>query len=518
MKRLISVVLCVLLLISCSSPEPIIEEEPPKDSPTAVPTRFIDNLSSYTDDSGEVVFTWDVSEDFDFMDIEFSLGGKVIERIRIDGDDENSVKLKMTPGEVYSYCFTPYSKEGEKGKEYVGSRQYLEDPISTGLPQIIIETENYVWPECDFLGPPQGSFGLSITNDEYVYMKMSFLDVEGNLLYESSNQARIKIRGNTSAVGDKKPYKIKLEKKVDLLSFVSERTGDWYKDKEWVLLTTGTTVNTAVGFAVNELVGMTFTPAYQYVDLIINGDYRGTYILIENVKEGNEKDGNQSRCQVGEDGFIIENDVYWWNEDLFFRTDLLKKNFTFKYPDVDEITDSQIAYIKEVMNAFEKSISKDDDSYCEYIDVDSFVSWALVHEYIGQFDFRGSNQYIVKYDSTSDSKLRMETTWDLEEIFINVNEVSNMNKGDFFYTSLLFEKESFMTKFSQLFNDTKDKVVSFITERIEDIDIVAVNESRKIDAARWNSRNVSVEEELNNDIQWLQDRIVWMESQYGSVK
>lgn len=519
MRKVLIIVLCSFVMMACQNPDSVndIEEEFPKESPTVVPIRYIDNLSSYISDTGEIMFTWDSSEEFGFMDVVFYAGEEEFQRYRIQNGEEKAIKLTLTPGVVYSYCFTPYSKDGKKGKEYNGSKEYLGHMVKTGLPQIIIETENYVWPECDYLGPPKGSHGLSITNNNYVYMKLSLLDGDGNTLYESSDEAKIKIRGNTSAVGDKKPYKIKLDKKVDLLSFVSDRTGDWYKDKEWVLLTSGTTINTAVGLAVNDLVGMSFTPKYEYVDLVINGDYRGTYILIESVKEGNIKDGNQSRCKVAEDGFIIENDVYWWNEDLFFRTDLLKKNITFKYPDIDDISESQITYIKKYVDDFEKSLVQNDDSYSEYIDVDSFASWALVHEYIGQFDFRGSNQYLVKYDSTEGSKLKMETTWDLEEIFNQVNEVSNMNKEDFFYTSMLFEKESFKEKFSVLFYGTKDKVVSSVTEKIGSIGIDAVNESRKMDALRWNCEYVTVEEEMKNDINWLENRITWMESRYSNV-
>lgn len=519
MRKVLIIVLCSLVMMACQNPDSVkdIEEEYPKESPTVVPTRYIDNLSSYISDTGEIVFTWDSSEEFGFMDVVFYVEGEEFKRYRISNGEEKTIKFSLTPGLVYDYSFTPYSKDGKKGKEFNGSKEYLSHMANTGLPIIIIETEDYVWPECDYLGPPKGSHGLSITNNDYVYMKLSLIDGNGNTLYESSDEAKIKIRGNTSAVGDKKPYKIKLDKKVDLLSFVSDRTGDWYKDKEWVLLTSGTTINTAVGFAVNDLVGMSFTPKYEYVELFINGDYRGTYILIESVKDGNIKDGKQSRCKVAEDGFIIENDVYWWNEDLFFRTDLLKKNFTFKYPDSEVISESEITYIKKYVNDFEKSLIRDDDSYSEYIDVDSFASWALVHEYIGQFDFRGSNQYLVKYDSTEGSKLRMETTWDLEEIFNQVNEVSNMNKEDFFYTSMLFEKESFKEKFSVLFNETKDKVVSAVTQKIENIDIDAVNESRKIDALRWNCEYVTVEEEMEKDISWLESRITWMESQYGCV-
>ena len=103
------------------------------------------------------------------------------------------------------------------------------------------------------------------------------------------------------------------------------------------------------------------------------------------------------------------------------------------------------------------------------------------------------------------------------DVDVDVTYNIAMNKEDFFYTSMLFEKESFKEKFSVLFYETKDKVVSSVTEKIGSIGIDAVNESRKMDALRWNCEYVTVEEEMKNDINWLENRITWMESRYSNV-
>ena len=103
-----------------------------------------------------------------------------------------------------------------------------------GLPVIIVNTVNQEFPTCDYVTSPEGSFGQSITNNNKVACQIIIIQ-EQDTLYNSgeykkgSSGATIKINGNTSAYWfDNKPYKIKLEKKADLLL----RHDDKYEDKE----------------------------------------------------------------------------------------------------------------------------------------------------------------------------------------------------------------------------------------------------------------------------------------------
>lgn len=267
-------------------------KEPPKDSPTVLQTYFIDNLCSQTFDDGRIVFSWTYcSENFDHLDvsvIDLSDNSSKANR-RITDTGETELEIAGEAGKLYAYSFIPYGKDGSLGKTFTGTRYVLPEGFETALPRLVITTSGYEWPDCDYVDHPKGSAGAGLANNTYVAMNIALENYDGSPLYESASDysSKIKIRGNTSAYGDKKPYKIKLGKKADLISYITGRTGNQYKDKEWLLLTNGTTLNNVIGFAVNEYLGIEFTPAYAYVELFVNGDYRGVYMLVESVKQGN---------------------------------------------------------------------------------------------------------------------------------------------------------------------------------------------------------------------------------------
>lgn len=88
-------------------------------------------------------------------------------------------------------------------------------------------------------------------------------------------------RGNSTWVQDKKPYKIKLEKSTDLLGMGA--------NKHWALLAnsmdTSMLRNRIASFIGSEL-GAAFTPKMLPVDLVVNGEYHGSYFLSELVRIG----------------------------------------------------------------------------------------------------------------------------------------------------------------------------------------------------------------------------------------
>ena len=139
------------------------------------------------------------------------------------------------------------------------------------LPVLSITTDGGEEPACDFVFAPEGQFGISITNNQKVPGR-AVLTENGNTLYDSGEYQKdstgmtIRIRGNTSAYySSKKPYKIKLEKKNDMLG----RNDSCYYDKNWMLIDSGgDELNTMIGLKVNEIMGLGgWTPAYKFVNL-----------------------------------------------------------------------------------------------------------------------------------------------------------------------------------------------------------------------------------------------------------
>lgn len=154
--------------------------------------------------------------------------------------------------------------------------QVLRETLGLGLPVLRVETVNHEFPSFDRLDPPEGCWGVGITNATKVPGSLTMYAADGTVAYESGEYRKdtsgmtIKVRGNTSAFWLKRPFKIKLQKKADLLLRGDKR----YEDKDWLLIR-DLGINTFEGFKVGELLGMEYVPGSRYVNVIFNGEYYG---------------------------------------------------------------------------------------------------------------------------------------------------------------------------------------------------------------------------------------------------
>ncbi len=364
-----------------------------------------------------------------------------------------------------------------------------------GLKVIHIETENNEEPECEFAEAPEGCMGMTSINAKKVKCRI-YITLKGDTLYDSGmfekNQsgATIKINGNTSAyfaIPGNYPYKIKLQKKADLLNRNNER----FDDKEWRLINDGYTLNTIIGLKISELLQFSWTPAYTPCNVFINGDYRGCYLLIESVKRNKD-------CRINVDktsGYIVERDPYWWKENRFFTTNYFASSkgyrWTWKYPDEDDVLPEQEDYITQFINDTEQSILN--GTYSNYIDIKSFAKWILAHDILGSKDSGGTNLYVAKYDDTQNSLLEMPVLWDFDSNFrMEPGEFSKChnNAGDFYFYNLFNNtNNSFTSKYKELWLQIKPTLLSTITQYILSITDSeygrALESSRMLHYNRW---------------------------------
>ena len=364
-----------------------------------------------------------------------------------------------------------------------------------GLKVIHIETENNEEPECEFAEAPEGCMGMTSINAKKVKCRI-YITLKGDTLYDSGmfekNQsgATIKINGNTSAyfaIPGNYPYKIKLQKKADLLNRNNER----FDDKEWRLINDGYTLNTIIGLKISELLQFSWTPAYTPCNVFINGDYRGCYLLIESVKRNKD-------CRINVDktsGYIVERDPYWWKENKYFTTDYFASSkgyrWTWKYPDEDDVLPEQEDYITQFINDTEQSILN--GTYSNYIDIKSFAKWILAHDILGSKDSGGTNLYVAKYDDTPNSLLEMPVLWDFDSNFrMEPGEFSKChnNAGDFYFYNLFNNtNNSFTSKYKELWLQIKPTLLSTITQYILSITDSeygrALESSRMLHYNRW---------------------------------
>ena len=404
----------------------------------------------------------------------------------------------------------------------VKSAAVISDVVSVaymGLPVVVIDTVDGEEPTAEYVSPPTGAYGAGLTNATKVPSRMQiFKDGQNEAVYDSGEYDKkkksgltIKLRGNTSAYGAKKPYKLKLQTKADLLADFLPNRSSKCKDKNWVLLKDATTLNTYIGMAVADIAGTSWTPEFVFVNVVINGDYKGIYLLIESIEQ------NESRINVSDDGYIIERDAYWWNEDVKFITTLYNQKYTFKYPDPDDIQENPVLleYIENYMNDLEYHVKN--GTYEDYIDVDSFARWLLIHDILGTWDAGGSNIYMSKYDSTENSKIFMETTWDYDTSYRMVDAWANQHIGTRMYAKPLLKSEnkSFINSYKTQWSVLSLLLWNELSERIQELKVIQgedINSSRQYDALRWNVIPKTIEEDILIAENWFTSRIVWLDN------
>lgn len=210
---------------------------------------------------------------------------------------------------------------------------------------------------------------------------------------------QLKTRGNTTFWPDKKPYQIKFDSKQNLFGMG--------KAKKWILLANyydGTSIRTKVFFDLADEIGLDYTSKSVFVDLYIDGDYRGVYQLIEKIEIGSTRvDLNDEYGVILEMESNIRTDVI---NDIFFTTNITEKDFIYKdyvYDFEDTSTPERRQHIFEIkrfvegrINGFESAMYDDEpdwDTISSMIDVDSFALYYLLCEYCEQVDCTLASTY-----------------------------------------------------------------------------------------------------------------------------
>lgn len=380
------------------------------------------------------------------------------------------------------------------------------------IPCIMVSTTDAEDPKEQWVYAPEGYSGRTV-NSEYVSGKMA-LFLNDSVYYDSGeflagvSGMRIKIRGNTSALWSKKSYKIKLSKKADLFF----RGESKYKAKDWILLNCPTlNLNTLVGFKISELLGMEWVPECQFVNLVINDDYKGLYVLTEAV----EKD--KGRLNISDNGFIIEDDAYWWSEDVYFKGKMLPdyQGYTLKYPDADDVTENSLSDIKDyILYVEEKLLSYEDIR--GFLDLQSFAKWLLGHDILGTEDGRGSNRFFYKNSLSDESLLKIGPLWDFDDIFKRKDEWAQQHTGNYkFYYKYLLEYDEFINEYVNLWYDLKETLYNDLDLFLDEMQTVYGEDleySRKLDNKRYKRSTFrTLQEEVALVSTWMRERIAWID-------
>ncbi len=423
-------------------------------------------------------------------------------------------ELQVTEQMVHDFS-TPikYIVEAEDGSE----KTYTVKFSDTKLPVLYISTNN-----------------IAIDSKE-VYIPGSII-IKSNLSGDSLYGGDMQIRGRGNSTWDmpKKPYKIKLNKKSGLLGM--------NQSKQWVLLANyadKSLVRNEVGFELSRRLGLAYTVAGRFVDVVLNGAYVGNYELAEQIEVGSTKVNVQEQPQGGtalpdiSGGYLTEIDGFYMSEPVYFISNR-GMPVTIHYPKDDEINDAQKSYITQYYNMFEDSLFSENfadpvNGYQKYFDLKSFVNWYLVNEIIGNPDTFWST---YMYKNYNDDKLYTGPVWDLDIAAnndIRLGDVVNKMMLDVAYepriwVNRLIQDKAVRNAIRDRWNEVKANVNS-IPSYVDQL-AAQLAYSQKKNFQTWNILsefvylNIQAAGSYDGEVAYLKGylarRVAWLDTQFNS--
>ena len=227
---------------------------------------------------------------------------------------------------------------------------------------------------------------------------------------ESPLSLEIKGRGHSSWRAAKKPYKIKLAEKMPLLGMD--------KHKHWALLKFYEP--TVAGLYLGGIMGMDWTPSTRPVEVILNGDYLGLYLLTETNRISKNRVNIYEQPNWNEDensipyGWLVEVDNYYEpNQIRIKENNSWYLNITYHSPDslssaqrqwlIDEFQDINTAIYDE---------DKNNSTWENMIDVDAMARYFIIQEVLDNSDgFHGS--FYLHKDRADNAHWVAGPLWDL---------------------------------------------------------------------------------------------------------
>lgn len=293
---------------------------------------------------------------------------------------------------------------------------------SSNLPIVIIDTDGFGIPDEPKIPATMGIIdngpgNVNLPTDP-------FNDFQGNI--------GIEMRGNSSQfVMPKKSYGFEVwdnageDLDASLLGMPAE--SDWilsanYSDKSLL--------NNPLTFDLAQRMGH-YAPRWRHVELVLNGDYRGVYVLMEKIKRDNHRvdiaklDADDLAGDSLTGGYLVKidwaagNNTGSWTSAFPPAVAANGQTVDFLYDYPAEPLPAQANYIQAYVDSFETALAVEPlndtiSGYRHFLDVRSAIDLYLINELTRNVDGYRLSTYIQKDKNSKGGKLRFGPVWDYD--------------------------------------------------------------------------------------------------------
>ena len=312
---------------------------------------------------------------------------------------------------------------------YVTAGAQTVNFTSSNLPIIVINTN-----------------GQTIVDDPKIIADMGIIFNSGNArnnLTDSFNHYNgkigIEIRGQSSQMFPMKSYGIELRTAAGASD--EKSLFGLPKEADWVLYapyTDKTLMRNFIAYTMSREMGH-WAANCRFVEVVVNGDYRGVYIFMERIKRGS---GRVNIAKMGATdisgdavtgGYIFSLDKEpngWFSSYPTPQSPTNnRRQFSYVYPKPENIVPEQQAYLKSYVDSFENALSSSNFQdpaigVRQFADIPSFIDYFIVNEVSRNVDGYRLSTYLNKDRNSKNRKIFAGPVWDYDLSFRNADYCS----------------------------------------------------------------------------------------------
>lgn len=300
-----------------------------------------------------------------------------------------------------------------------------------------------------------------------------------------------------------------------------------------------------------------YAPRTVYCELVINGDYKGIYIIMEKIKRDEnrvdiaELDENDLAGDSLTGGYIIKIDKNegssndGWNSQFPpYPGAWQNVYYQYHYPKPDNIKYAQKQYIQQFIYDFEavmngNNYSDPESGYAAIIDVNAFTDYILLNEFTKNVDAYRISTFLYKDRNSKNGKLKAGPVWDYnialgnadysgayfpEDWIITSEDSHNDNFVVTYWWVRLFEDPAFFQNMILRWNIFRNTILqnNSINNFIDNT-VLLLDEAQQRNFERWPILGEYVwpnyfigdtyEQEVEFLEEWIDGRIDWMDEQ-----
>ena len=368
-----------------------------------------------------------------------------------------------------------------------------------------------------------------------ITVKDNGTDKDTKHLKEFTDKVKIKVRGNSTAnpTNGKKAYRLKFDKKLGAIKH--DMLGLGYSARNWTLLANvfdHSMVRNALSYHLEKEVGMDFCPGYKFADVVINGNYRGTYQICDHVEI------DKNRVNINEDtGWMLEfqGRGNMLDKPLCFSKDGILMNIKNPEP-ADEKDEAQVAaVIAPIQDWFTgtwkskwtgSNVFDTQTGWRSVNDEESLIKFWIITELTGDYD---GWMTVKAYKGASEDKLHYGPVWDKDlaygnysgeksDVFISNTENSSSLTG--YLKEYLFKDPRFMAKAKARLKELLDGgLVDRLCAKVDELGAI-VAQTEELSNTKF-PRSTKVGEEITNYATYaeaLEQLKTYLKTRFKTVK